>query len=97
MACSSVFGQGHIFVTKDLGQASCSLGVKGNEPNFGQTIYSSFLIWFTDSSSGISSTIKTKQNKNILYQNEKSKIEKHERDGATKLTSKKNCAMKQDI
>ena len=51
MACSSVFGQGHIFVTKDLGQASCSLGVKGNEPNFGQTIYSSFLIWFTDSSS----------------------------------------------
>ena len=65
------------------------LGVKCNEPNSRQTVYSSFLIWFTDSSSGISSTIKTKQNKNILYQNEKSKIEKHERDGATKLTSKK--------
>ena len=64
--------------------------MKCNEPNSRQTVYSSFLIWFTDSSSGISSTIKTKQNKNILYQNEKSKIEKHERDGATKLTSKKN-------
>ena len=64
------------------------LGVKCNEPNFRQTIYSSFLIWLTDSSSGISSTIETKQNKNIQYQNEKSKIEKHERDSATKLTSK---------
>ena len=73
------------------------LDVKCNEPNFHQTIYSSFLIWFTDSSSGISSTIETKQNKIIQYQNEKSKIEKHERDSATKLTSKKNCAMKQDI
>ena len=68
---------------------SVMLGVKCNEPNFRQTIYSSFLIWFTDSSSGISSTIETKQNKNIQYQNEKSKIEKHERDSATKLTSKK--------
>ena len=29
------------------------LGVKCNEPNFRQTIYSSFLIWFTDSSSGM--------------------------------------------
>ena len=29
------------------------LGVKGNELNFGQTIYSSFIIWFTDSSSRI--------------------------------------------
>ena len=73
------------------------IGVMCNEPNFRKTIYSSFLIWFTDSSSGISSTIETKQNKNIQYQNEKSKIEKHERDSATKLTSKKNCAMKQDI
>jgi len=27
--------------------------VKGNELNFGQTIYSSFIIWFTDSSSRI--------------------------------------------
>ena len=35
------------------------LGVKGNEPNLKQTIYSSFLIWLTDSSSGISSTMKT--------------------------------------
>ena len=77
MACSSVFGQGHIFVTKDLGQASCSLGVKGNEPNFGQTIYSSFLIWFTDSSSGISSTIEQSRVKNVQYQNEKSTVEKH--------------------
>ena len=65
------------------------LGVKCNEPNSRQTVYSSFLIWFTDSSSGISSTIETKQNKNIQYQNETSKIEKHERDSATKLTSKK--------
>ena len=77
MACSSVFGQGHIFVTKDLGQASCSLGVKGNEPNFGQTIYSSFLIWFTDSSSGISSTIEQSRVKNVQYQNEKATVEKH--------------------
>ena len=53
------------------------LGVKGNEPNFGQTIYSSFLIWFTDSSSGISSTIAQSRVKNIQYQKEKSSVDKH--------------------
>ena len=42
-----------------IGKDTYTLGVKGNEPNLKQTIYSSFLIWLTDSSSGISSTIKT--------------------------------------
>ena len=60
-----------------MGTIAPMLGVKGNEPNFGQTIYSSFLIWFTDSSSGISSTIEQSRVKNVQYQNEKSTVEKH--------------------
>ena len=39
-------------------QNQSMLGVKGNEPNLNQTIYSSFLIWLTDSSSGICSITK---------------------------------------
>ena len=64
-------------LTKPSDNEKYVLGVKGNEPNLKQTIYSSFLIWFTDSSSGISSTIKQSRVRNIQYQNEKSKIEKH--------------------
>ena len=66
--------------------------VKYNEPNFSQTIYSSFLIWFTYSSSGKSSTIKTVGSKifNTKMKSQRLK-KKHVGKGAKKLTSKYMC------
>ena len=54
------------------------MGVKGNEPNFGQTVYSSFLLErFTDSSSGIRSRTKQSMVKNIqLTKKESRKLKK---------------------